>query len=170
MKFPYNDDYMIYDYYLHRYRLTEKAYIDYLGINFGELPTGMDANPSAMATREANSVSETVYRFITTDSMNPDWLTFEMATVGKLRGVIFRMLLAQAKYVATSGNMENFSGIDAFSGAKVDRKKIREAIVAPAVEDYAYQVQPCLGRCLKYAGAFGLCPPPYSDMDGVPVW
>lgn len=170
MKFPYNDDYMIYDYYLHRYKLTEKAYIDYLGINFGELPAGMDANPSAMATREANKVSDTVYRYLTKDSLNPDWLVFEMATIGKLRSVVFNMLLKQAEYVATSGNLEAYSGVDVFNGAKIDREKIREVIVAPAVEDYAYQIQPCLGRCLKYAGDFGLCAPPYVDLDGNPVY
>lgn len=80
------------------------------------------------------------------------------------------MLIKQAEYVAESGNLEAYSGVDAFNGVRVDREKIREVLIAPAVEDIAYKIQPSIGRCLKYAGSFGYCAPDYTDDDGNPVY
>lgn len=170
LTYPHNDNVMTYDYLRHRYVLTNDALYTYLGLNFNNVPEDMDANPSSKADRFAQKVSDQVYRFILRDSMNSAWLTFEMAILPELRQVIQDMLLAQAEYDVVSGFSDTFSGLDAFRGKAIDRRDLREAVIAPAVEDYAYMVQPCIGRCLKYAGQFGYIAPDFVDKDGNNVY
>ena len=170
LKYPNSDNILVYDYNRHRYVLTDDAIYTYLGINFGEIPAGMDSNPSSLAQRWANRVSDQVYRFLTKDSLNAPWLLFELATVPQLRDVVKEMLLDQAHYMAETGDVSSLSGIDAYKGVIAKREDINAARVSYGVEDIAYQIQPCIGRCLKYAGYFGECPPPYKDASGNLVW
>lgn len=170
MNYPFDDQYLIYDYNRHRYYLTEAALNNLLGISFNDVPEGMDSNPSTRVFRFCNKVTDDVYRFLLKDSMNAGWLVYELATTRALRPVIQEMLLAQAEYAFNSGFSGNYSGVDVFKGVAVDRDKIRAAMIAPAVEDYAYAVQPSLGRAIKYAGNFGYMAPPYEDNEGTLVY
>lgn len=167
---PIIDENLTYDYTRHRYILTRDAIYKYLGINFASLPSDGDDNPSAMAFRFASKVSDVVYRYLTTESLNPDWLVWELAVIPQLRPTIFEMLIKQAEYMATSGNLEDYSGVDIFRGKAVGLNNILEVIVAPAVKDYANRLQPCLGRSLKFIGNFGGIAPDYMNSQGEIVY
>lgn len=169
-KYPRNDNLMQYDYNRHRYFLTENVLLTELGINFNDVPAGMDANPSDRAIRFSKEVSDEVYRYLYKDCMNTGWLRFELATIPELREVIFEMLLAQARYNAKNGFLDDFSGIDIYKGKSFSRKDIEEVHIALSVEEHGETIQPCLGRCLKYAGYFGATPPPYNDKEGNAIY
>lgn len=172
IKFPHDDNIMTYDYLRHRYVLTEDAIYTYLGVNFGTLPEGMDANPSSLAQRWAQRVSDQVYRFLTKDSPNAALIIYELATVPELRPVVQEMLLDQAAYMAETGDVANLSGIDAFKGKLLNREDVSAARVSYGVEDIAYQIQPSIGRCLKYVGLelARYCAPPFTDKDGNTIY
>ena len=166
MTYPYNDEYMTYDYTRHRYVLTEKALFDELGINFGLLPETMDANPSTLAQRFAKSITATVYLHLYTGCMFRGLQEYQLATVPDLRNVIFDMLLAQARYVSGNGLIENYSGIDIYKGHHVPRYDIKHAAIAPIVEEMSYTILPCIGRALKYSGYLPDYQPSYVDVNG----
>lgn len=170
IKFPYDDAYLKYNYMRHRYELTEQAVFEELGLNFKEFSDmeTLDANPSTMGNRALKEVSTILYTYLLEDTMNPDWLRYELATVPELRSVIMEMLLAQAGYMLDNGNIATFSGLDIYNGKAMERYKIKEAIIAPSVVAMAERIQPSLGRSLKYAGCFGGCAPRFNNPDGTP--
>lgn len=170
IKYPHDDNVIKYDYNRHRYYLTEDAIYKDLGINFNNIPSGTDANPSDFALRWSKKVSEEVYRYILKDSLNVSWLTFELATVPELRNIIIEMLYAQAEYAYNSGFSDTFSGVDMYRGKVLDRQSLVEASISPAVEDYAHIIIPSLGRSLKYAGRFGGIAPAFSDNEGNAIY
>lgn len=167
---PYSDELMTYDFTTHKYYLTENAVYVELGINFGLIPNGNDANPSTMAQRFIKKVTNNVYRYLFADIYNAPWTEFELACVADLRSVIYQMLLAQAEYNANSGFSETFNGVDIYKGYSLDRSKLKEAQISPVVEELSFQGQRSIGRCLKYAGAYGGTPPSYIDETGNPVY
>lgn len=165
-KYPYDDDFLRYDYEEHRYVLTEKALLVKMGINFNNMPADpLNINPSDRARLFCEEVSEEVYLYILSESANSAWLQWELATIPALRDVVKAMLLAQAKYDIKNGHLDTYSGIDAYKGKIVDRKDIQAASIAPNVEQMAYAIQPSIGRCLKTAVYFGATPPPFAVPD-----
>lgn len=169
-KFPYDDGYMKYNYMRHRYELTEAAAFNELGLNFKEFSDmeTMDGNPSTLGARALKEVSAVLYSYLLEDCMNPEWLMYELATLPELRHVISEMLLSQTAYMMSNGNISTFSGLDIYKGSALERRRIKEAIIAPMVQNAAERIQPCLGRSLKYAGCFGGRAPLFENADGTP--
>ena len=167
---PFSDETMTYDYKRHRYYLTEAEIYTELGVNFGLVPAGMDANPSTMAARFIKKSADDVYRYLYADIFNTRWTEFELACVPELRPVIHEMLLAQAEYNAENGFIETYSGLDIYQGKSMERYRLNELRISPVVEDLAFQMQPSIGRCLKYAGTYGAVAPSYVDENGENVY
>ena len=170
MKYPHNDDYMTYDFASHRYYLTDKAIFEELGINFGELPDSLDANPSTLQQRFIKNVTNTVYRYLYKciyDKRNQEYV---LATVEELRPIVKEMLLAQAEYEAQNGKIHNYSGIDIYKGNHTPRYAIKEAIISPVVEELSDQFIPSIGRSLFYRGVEPLGAPSYVDCDGNAIY
>lgn len=170
--YPYSDNYMTYNYQSHRYELTEKAVYDELGVNFKDFSDmeTTDANPSTIGIRILKKVSRLVYSYLLENCQNAGWLVYELAVVQQLRSVILEMLLAQAEYQFTNGDISNFSGVDIYKGQTMEQYKLKEATIAPLVRTIAERIQPCLGRSLKFAGSFGYCQPPYTDDSGNTIY
>ena len=163
---PFSDENLKYDYNRHRYYLTNDVIYKELGINFGLIPAGTDANPSTIAERFIRKSGDDVYRYLYADIFNPGWTEFELACVPELRKVVFEMLLAQAEYNYENGFLETYSGIDIYKSTAMDKEKIRERRISMTVEDIAFQMQSSIGRCLKYAGTYGAAQPSYVDETG----
>ena len=161
---------MTYDYKRHRYYLTEGEIYRELGINFGLIPAGTDANPSTMAERFIKKSADDVYRYLYADVFNPKWTEFELACVPALRSVVYDMLLAQAEYNAENGFIETYSGLNIYEGKAMDLGQILERRISPTVKDLAFQMQHSIGRCLKYAGTYGAVPPSFIDENGEVIY
>lgn len=148
-KFPYDDEYMVYDYRLHRYVLTDKAVLDILGENLNLLL--VDAEP---VTKNAflKKVSNTLYEYILSSSQSPDYIEYIMAKDGSLREMIRDMLISQVEYMLSNGAVDNYSGINMAKGHYIDLDKIRNGRqVSMTVEQKANASLHGYGHSLRYA-------------------
>lgn len=150
-KFPYDDEYMTYDYRLHRYVLTDKAVFDILGENLNVML--VNAEP---VTKNAflKKVSNTLYEYILSASQSPDYIEYIMAKDGDLREMIQDMLISQTEYMLTNGAVDSYSGINMAKGHFVDLDKIRNGRqVSMTVEQKANASLHGYGHSLRYACA-----------------
>ena len=150
-KFPYDDEYMIYNYRMHRYVLTDKAVFDILGENLNVIL--VDAEP---VTKNAflKKVSNTLYEYILSASQSPDYIEYIMAKDGSLREMIQDMLISQVEYMLANGAVDSYSGINMAKGHYIDLDKIRNGRqVSLTVEQKSNAILPGYGHCLRYACA-----------------
>ncbi len=148
-KFPYDDEYMTYDYRMHRYVLTDKAVLDILGENLNVIL--VDAEP---VTKNAflKKVSNTLYEYILSASQSPDYIEYIMAKDGSLREMIRDMLISQVEYMLANGAVDSYSGINMAKGHYIDLDKIRNGRqVSLTVEQKSNAILPGYGHCLRYA-------------------
>lgn len=148
---PFSDDYMTYDYNMHRYVLTDKAVLDLLGENLNIILN----NPSP-ETKNAllKKISNTVYNYILTASMSPDYIEYILAMDVDLRPMIQDMLVSQVEYTLTNGAVENFSGVNISKGSYIELDKIRNGQqVSMTVVQLANNMLPKYGHSLRYACA-----------------
>lgn len=148
-KFPYDDEYMIYNYRMHRYVLTDKAVFDILGENLNVIL--VDAEP---VTKNAflKKVSNTLYEYILSASQSPDYIEYIMAKDGSLREMIRDMLISQVEYMLANGAVDSYSGINMAKGHYIDLDKIRNGRqVSLTVEQKSNAILPGYGHCLRYA-------------------
>lgn len=158
--YPHDDEIMKYDFASHRYVLTNSGVSSELGENLEViLNTSGDTNPSTIADRLLRKVSQRVYHYIYSDSMNPDWLEFILATYPPLRDRVREMLQAQLMYVLTNDFVSDYSGVNIAKGQTIDPNWLRgRASIALEVEDIANRFIPGLGYSLKYCGALPCVP------------
>lgn len=158
--YPYDDKVMKYDYKTHRYVLTEKGVLNELGENLQLiLDTGGDANPSTLADRFLKKISQTVYLYLYSDSMNEQWLEYILATYPPLRDWVQEMLLAQVLYTLVNNFVSDYSGVNIARGNAMDINALRgRAKIADEVEEIANRFIPGLGYSLKYTGQLGCVP------------
>lgn len=150
-KFPYDDEYMTYDYRLHRYVLTDKAVLDILGENLNVIL--VNAEP---VTKNAflKKVSNTLYEYILSASQSPDYIEYIMAKDGSLREMIQDMLISQAEYMLSNGAVDSYSGINMAKGHFIELDKIRNGRqVSMTVEQRANAPLHGYGHSLRYACA-----------------
>ncbi len=159
-RYPFDDGVMKYDYNMHRYVLTEQGVLRELGENLKViLNKSGDANPSTLAERFLNRVSQVVYTWLYKDSMNEAWIEYLLAKFPSLRPRIKEMLQAQTLYMLMNGDLGLMSGVNVAKGQAMDINALRgRARIAPEVEDLSKQIIPELGYCLKYAGALPCVP------------
>ena len=150
-KYPYDDEYMTYDYRLHKYVLTEKAVMDELGENLDVVLVNSDP-----VTRNAflRKVSRSVYDYILSASQSPDYIEYILAKDGSLRQTVQDMLVSQAEYALTNSLLGSYSGINLAKGQYVELDKMRNGRqVSLEVEQKANQILPGYGHCLRYTCA-----------------
>lgn len=151
-KYPFNDDYMTYDYIHHRYILTEKCVFDELGINLStELNNIGDANNTAVVNRVLQRVSRTLYSWIYSKSGNKTWQEFMLAKYPPLRDRVKEMLVIMTEYMIEEGDIGSRSGININKGSVINRDDLKRAQVPIAIEQMANEILPC-GISLMYIG------------------
>lgn len=141
MKYPYSDDYMLFDELTNRYVLTEKALLS-RGINIRAETAETDTvTPEAVIENLVRLASDMIYAFIHQHSANNMLQDCLIAQVPSLRPIIYRVMLYQAVYVYQNGNLYLSTGEN-------ERKK---AIDPLAVQELGLTV-PELGTSILYSG------------------
>jgi hypothetical protein len=132
--YPFNDNDLTYDFNTHRYTLT-KQYMLNNGMNLDELleSTG-DANKNTLPARFLRRVSDLVYEHIY--SFNHDMLAveYELAKNPQVREKIKRVLLEQAMYMISNGDLTIESGISILELRYMNTSKIMSAGLSAQVE------------------------------------
>lgn len=120
MTYPYNDEYLKYDYENHKYILTEKACLDKLNINLGEL---LNLGGSANQEREINNFLEEISDFIYSQiyDYSSQWQIqeYQIAKCPSARDVIMKAMLKQIDYARLNGALYQYSGVDVKKGTKM---------------------------------------------------
>ena len=159
-KYPYDDEIMKYDYNAHRYVLTEQGVLTELGENLDLiLNASGDANPSTLAKRFLNRVSQVVYSSLYRNTQSEEFIEYILATYPPLRSRVKDMLQAQTLYMLMNGDIGLMSGVNVAKGQAMDINALRgRARIAPEVEDIANMVIPGLGFRLNYLGVLPCVP------------
>ncbi len=99
MKFPYNDEYMIFDKFSHRYVLTEKDAFDNLAINLSErIPN------ENVRKRVLRNISIEIYNYIHSHNTANEWQDFIIAKTENGRNIIKEAMEEQLIYFLTVGD------------------------------------------------------------------
>jgi len=111
--YPYDDDYMTYDFDTHKYILTNQAVLDDLNIN---LITTLDPTNSASAQGNVQKflkrISDIIYREIYKVSTNMYWVEYCMAKCPSARQKIKDAMEEQIESFMFNGDLSVYSGID----------------------------------------------------------
>ena len=150
-KFPYNDEYMEYDYRSHRYILTSKAVSDILGEN---LDTIMANNDPITRNAFLRETSDSVYEYILSASQSPDYIEYILAKDGSMRQTVQEMLVSQVKYSLINSSIENYSGVNMSKGQYIDNLDVLrgDRAVSSTVVRKSNAILPIYGHSLRYAG------------------
>lgn len=120
MAYPYDDEYLIYDYENHRYILTERACLDKLNINLGErLNVGGLANKERAVKSFLDEISDLVYSQIYDYSNQWQIQEYQIAKMPSARNVIMRAMLKQVDYVLLNGFINQYGGVDLKKGTSM---------------------------------------------------
>lgn len=121
MTYPYDDEYLVYDYDEHRYILTPKAVLDKLNLNLIErLNVGGAVNRERMPYQFLDEISDIVYTEIYNYSSQPEIQEYQIAKLPSARKVIMQAMLKQVDYALVNGFLDQYSGIDLKKNSKVD--------------------------------------------------
>ena len=155
MTYPYNDEYMVYDYDEHRYILTEKAVLDKNNINLQErLNVGGEVNRERTPQIFLDSVSDLVYSQIYDYSSQPSIQEYQLAKCPSARKVIMKAMLDQVDYVLVNGFLNQYGGIDLKKGSKLDG--IEGKYLAPLSKSKLSKPLVETGTPLLYAGKYSM--------------
>lgn len=103
---PYSDDYMIFDERKCRYVLTEKALTDLCAIDLrARMTETATLNPETVIQRVVNTVSDIVYYYMHSHTMNPKRLNQMIAFSPESREVIQEAMCHQAIYMGANGDL-----------------------------------------------------------------
>lgn len=110
MTYPFDDDYMKYDYEMHGYILTPTACEMELGINLTEtLDKTGDCNPSTMAERILKMISKHFYAWVYAHTTNKNYLEWLLAKYPFARDVVKECLLNEVLYAVKNGDFWNYA-------------------------------------------------------------
>lgn len=111
MNYPYNDDYMTYDYTLHGYVLTPYAVLQELGTNLSTyLDQTGDANPSTIGARVLKMISQHFYAWVYANNpRNKRFVEYLLAKYDECRPIIQQCLLNEAYYALKNGDFWNYA-------------------------------------------------------------
>lgn len=124
--YPYDDEYMKYDYNKHRYILTPKCILDELNINLNErLNTRGANNKENYAQQVLDQISLQIYNFIY--SHNSQWLFTQkiLAKAPSARFVIKEAMKQQIMYFLMNGQIDKYSGVDLRKNTALNPNSIR---------------------------------------------
>ncbi|MBO7214003.1 MAG: hypothetical protein J6V66_00750 [Clostridia bacterium] len=137
MNFPYSDDYMTYDYTLHRYVLTEKDILDNFAINM----TARFKNANTVHT-VLKQVSMQVYNYIHEYNVNTEIQDYIIAKTEKGREIIKQAMEQQLLYWLTVGDLTR----------STDKDK-RAVWFDDNAREILYQGIPEIGTPIVYTGS-----------------
>ena len=164
MTYPYDDEYMKYDYDEHRYILTARAVLDKSNLNLSErLNVGGAVNRERTPDIFLDEISEIVHSEIYDYSTQPKIQEYELAKYPSAREKIMKAMLRQVDYALTSGFLDQYSGIDLKKNTKLDGLSGR--YLAPRAKKILTQPLSENGTPLLYAGKFpSIFKPDYEKM------
>lgn len=129
MNYPFDDDYMKYDYNTHIYYLTSKAAIDLIGENLDtRLNTYGDSNPSTMAERFCKKSARKLWRYVKAHTYEYSYIEYIVAKDGNLRKFVQDLLLSQLEYNLLNGFPDEESGMFNNSVAAISEIRNERAI------------------------------------------
>lgn len=100
IEYPFDNDYMTYDYNSHRYILTLKCVTENLGIDIEARIKNRNAISSLL-----NRVSVQIYAFIHTHNLNNELQDFIIAKTARGRDIIQRAMEEQLIYLLKIGDL-----------------------------------------------------------------
>lgn len=165
MTYPFDDEYMRYDYDEHRYILTERAVLDKNNINLTErLNYGGDVNRERIADIFLDEVSEIVYNEIYNYSSQPAIPEYQIAKIPSARNAIMRAMLKQVDYVLVNGFLNQYGGVDFKKGAKMEN--VADRYLAPLAKSILTRPLIETKVPLMYAGKYTIIFEPHYEEWG----
>lgn len=164
MIYPYDDEYLVYDYDEHRYILTPKAVLDKLNLNLIErLNVGGAVNRERVPYQFLDEISDIVYTEIYNYSSQPEIQEYQIAKLPSARKVIMQAMLRQVDYALVNGFLDQYSGIDLKKNSKVDDLSSR--YLAPRAKSVLSKPLLESKVPLLYAGKYAMIfTPNYEEM------
>ena len=141
---PYSDENMIFDEVTRHFVLTEKALIAHGTDIRARVSRNKTVDATGVITRLCTRVSEMIYTYLHTFTMDNAAQDEIIATVPACREVIFSALLNQTEYLLMNGDFSR--------SAEPEKRKYAIDDTAKSLLD---TVIPCLGVSITYAGAGG---------------
>lgn len=162
MEYPYNDDYMVYDYDEHRYILTAQAVLEKLNIDLStRLNIGGASNIENIANIFLNDISDIVYSEIYEYSSQPYIQEYQIAKIPSARKVIQKAMLRQVEYALVNGFLQQYSGIDLKKNNALDKMSGR--YLSPLAKSVLSKPLIETGVPLLYAGKYSMIFKPDYD-------
>lgn len=164
MTYPYDDEYLVYDYDEHRYILTPRAVLDKSNINLYErLNVGGAVNRERVPEQFLDEISDIVYTAIYDYSSQPAIQEYQIAKLPSARNVILKAMLKQVDYALVNGFLDQYSGIDLKKNTRLEELSGR--YLAPRAKSVLSKPLLESGVPLLYAGKYGrIFKPNYEDM------
>ena len=133
--YPYSDDYMQYDYIMHRYVLTAKDVQENLGVNLDRFdsPNAVDAI--------LRQISIKIYAFIHEYNIANDLQDYIIAKTETGRKIIKEAMEQQFLYESAVGNVDLI--------LSADKRGFR---IAPITESVLLRIIPEIGTTILYTG------------------
>lgn len=150
MTYPYNDEYLIYDYSKHQYILTPKAVLDKLNEDLTKFSPANSVNRQRDAQIMCENISDEVYNQIYEDSLDYLFPEFIIAKCPSARQIILQAMLEQVKYFLFNGSISVYSGVD-FKKSTVG-ESANGRILAPNARRILNRVIKEIGVPLTYQG------------------
>lgn len=137
--YPYSDDYMQYDFLMHRYVLTPQCVQEYLGVNLERYnsPNAVDAI--------LRQISNKIYAYIHDYNVNNDLQDYIIAKTESGRRIIKEAMEQQFLYESAVGN------VDVILSA--EKRSFR---IAPVAESVLLRIIPEIGTTILYTGCLRL--------------
>ena len=164
MKYPYDDEFMVYDYEEHRYILTPQAIIQKLGVDLAELNFGGIANVEMASQLFLDEISDFIYNQIYDYSSQPYIQEWQIAKYPSARNVIMKAMLKQVDYVRVNGFLHQYSGVDLKKN--VANIKMSDKFLAPMAKSVLTKPLIESGVPLMYAGKYSMIfKPKYEEEE-----
>lgn len=164
MIYPFDDEYLKYDYDEHRYILTEKAVLDKNNTSLIErLNYCGEVNKERVANIFLDEISELVYSQIYDYSSQPAIQEYQIAKIPSARNVIMRAMLKQVDYVLLNGFINQYGGVDFKKNSKMEG--VADRYLAPLAKSILTRPLVETKVPLMYAGKYAMIfEPKYDEM------
>lgn len=149
-KYPFDDEYMVYDYAMHRYVLTPKAVLDRLNEDLTKYSPADSANREKDVLVMLDNISSEVYNAIYESSADYLYPEFVGAKAPSARSIILQAMLEQVKYFMFNGTISVYSGVNFKKGTISEKANSR--ILAPNAERILNRTVREVGVPLTYQG------------------
>lgn len=138
---PFTDERLTWDDFENRYYLTEKS-LQKIGINLrGRLAYNKVSTPDEIIFGFIDDVTDLIYNYIHKHSVNNKLQDDVIAHFEEARKIIFRALVAQAKYVYMNGNL-----------TLSIREEERKNAISPEATEILNTIIPDIGCSLLFTG------------------